>query len=72
MESEFDELPEDLSIPENAEKARMILARHVVFLQVRLNQEPDEMQQKILQARIDNMVIAQKQLQAELMEPGHG
>ena len=72
MKSELDKLPEDLSAPENAEKIRAILKRHVAFLQSRLDVEPDDMERKILKARIDNLIIAQKQLRADLMEPGHG
>lgn len=72
METDMDKLPEDFSIPENAEKARVILARHVAFLQVCLEDERDDMQRQILQARIDNLVLAQKQLKAELAVPGHG
>lgn len=72
MEAEFDKIPDDLSIPENVEKARVTLSRHVEFLQARLKDEGDELQRQILQARIDNLVLAQKQLQAELTVPGHG
>jgi len=72
MENGLDDLPVDLTVPENAEKARVILARHVKFLQARLKNERDEFQRQFLQARIDNLILAQKQLQAELMGPGHG
>lgn len=72
METDMDKLPEDFSIPENAEKARAILMRHVEFLQARMKEERDDMQRQILQARIDNLVLAQKQLEAELAVPGHG
>ncbi|MBL4615393.1 MAG: hypothetical protein JKY27_11055 [Magnetovibrio sp.] len=50
--------------------SHMILARHGHFLQARLNKEPNEMRQNNLQARINNLVLAQKQLQAEFMQPG--
>jgi len=72
METDMDQIPEDLSIPENAEKACVILSRHVEFLQTRLKNERDDLQRQILQARIDNLVLAKKQLQAELTAPGHG
>jgi len=72
MELDMDQLTEDLSIPENAKKACVIIARHVEFLQTRLEGESDGLQRQILQVRIDNLVLAQKQLQAELVEPGHG
>lgn len=72
MENDLDDLPKDLTIPENAEKARVILARHVEFLQSRLQDERDEFQRRFLQARIDNLILAQKHLQAELTPPGHG
>ena len=72
METDMDKIPDDLSIPENVEKARSILAHHVEFLQARLEDERDNMQQQTLQARIDNLVLVQKQLQAELTAPGHG
>jgi len=72
MANDMELFPEDLSIPENVEKACVILTRHVEFLQARLDHERGDMQRQILQARIDNLVIAQKQLKAELLEPGHG
>lgn len=72
MENELDQLPEDLSVPENAEKARVILKRHVAFLQSRLDVEQDDMERQILQARIDNLTRAQELLLAEQRVPGHG
>lgn len=72
MKSEFDQIPEDLSVPENAEKARVILKRHVVFLQSRLDVEVDHMERQILQARIDNLIRAQELLMAEQRVLGHG
>jgi len=72
MENELDDLADDFSLLENSEKARVILAHHVNFLQTRLKNERDEMQRQFLQARIDNLVLAQKHLKAELAVPGHG
>jgi len=72
METDMDKIPDDLSIPENVEKARVILSRHVEFLQARLKDERDDLQRQILQARINNLLLAKKQLQAELTAPGHG
>ncbi len=57
---------------EAADKIRLFLANQIVRLSSRLTTEPDEMERKILQARIDNLIIAQKLLQARLMVPGHG
>ncbi len=61
-----------LPVGEAADKVRLFLSNQIVRLSSRLTTEPDEMERKILQARIDNLVIAQKLLQARLMVPGHG
>lgn len=54
------------------EETRKIISDHIVRLSARLAIEKNEMEREIIQARIDNMVIAQKQLQASFMVPGHG
>lgn len=48
------------------------LKKHIQDLKNRLIVEPDYMERKILQARIDNLVYVQKQFKAHLTSPAHG
>jgi len=48
------------------------LKNHIQDLKNHLIVEPDYMERKILQARIDNLIYVQKQFKAHLTSPGHG
>ena len=61
----------DSSSAEKYSDISSTLPDHIDRLKTRLVTEPDDLQRQILQARIDNMVLAQKKIQALLMAPGH-
>lgn len=61
----------DITSAEAKDNIRGTLSDHIERLSARLATEPDAMQRQILQARIDNMVLAQKKIKALQTAPGH-